>query len=73
MYKFCVRLIPRTLTDENKKTRVSASMEFLHRQTFWGEGIRQHYMTDGTMINPETKQESSIWKPISCRTLGRAA
>ena len=32
MNKVCARKIPRVLTEENKKTRVSPSMEFLRRQ-----------------------------------------
>ena len=66
MNRVCARWIPQILTEENKKTRVSASMEFLHHQRLEGDQfLDKKVTTDETMINlfdPEMKRESSIQK-----------
>jgi histone-lysine N-methyltransferase SETMAR len=69
MNKVCARWVPRLLTCEQKVARVTASEEFLERveadgDAFYGKIIT----TDETWINlydPETKQESSVWKRAS--------
>ena len=45
MNKVCARWIPRILTEENKKTTVSASMEFLRRQRLQGDQFLDKIVT----------------------------
>ena len=66
MNKVCARWVPRLLTDENMQDRVSASREFLRNAQRGGDAFLDSIITtDETwvnMYNPETKQESSVWK-----------
>ena len=69
MNKVCERWIPQILTEENKKTKISASVEFLHGQCLEGDQFLDKIVKMDEMIinlfDPETKLESSVWKGIS--------
>ena len=61
--------IPRILTEENNKTRVSAFTIVLRRYSLTeNQFLDKAGITDETMMNifdPETKQDSSAWKRAS--------
>ena len=60
------RWLPCILTEENKQQRVECSEEFLNRYENEGEHFLDRIVTtDETWLyyfNPESKQQSSIWK-----------
>lgn len=66
MVKVCARWIPRILNDEQKQQRVKDSKAFLRQNRIQGNRYMNTIITaDETWISlydPETKQESSIWK-----------
>ncbi|XP_053403130.1 histone-lysine N-methyltransferase SETMAR-like [Mercenaria mercenaria] len=66
MRKVAARLIPKLLNCEQKKMRIEAARNFLHKYHALGEAFINSIVTvDETRIplyNPETKQDSCIWK-----------
>lgn len=66
MHKVCARWIPRLMSEENKIKRVSVSKKFLARFRREGDSFLDRIITtDETWLflyDPETKEQSSIWK-----------
>jgi len=64
MQKICAKLVPKTLTNEQKKTRRNVCLDFLeHIET--PKNVFKHVITgDETWIfeyDPDTKRQSSEW------------
>ena len=66
MSKVSARWVPRLLTDENKQRRLECSQQFLDLYDAQGdEFLDKIITTDETWLyhyDPESKQQSSIWK-----------
>ena len=66
MQRVSARWVPRLLTDENKERRVSTSRAFLRKWKTGGDAFLDRIITsDETWLHyydPETKQQSSVWK-----------
>ena len=66
MRKVSARWVPRLLKDEERRRRVAASRAFIDRWDLEGDDFLNRIITcDETWIHnydPETKQESMIWK-----------
>ncbi len=66
MRRLCARWIPKMLTEEQKARRVSSCVSFLTRVEREGDTFLDRIVTvDETWISlydPETKQQSSMWK-----------
>lgn len=66
MSKVCARWVPRLLTPDNKEVRVEASKAFLRRWRREGDRFLNRVVTtDETWLSyfdPESKQESMVWK-----------
>ncbi|XP_052777852.1 uncharacterized protein LOC128215180 [Mya arenaria] len=69
MTKVCARWIPRLLDDNQMKDRVNKSLNFLRSYRREGERFLQRIITtDETsfhLFDPETKQQSMVWKTSS--------
>ena len=66
MSRVCARWVPRLLSDDHKKRRIQTSKAFLRKfKTGGEEWLDRVITTDETWLHyfdPETKQESSVWK-----------
>ena len=66
MNRVCARWVPRLLSDENKLRRMQSCSTFLRKFRAGGERwLDRIITTDETWLHyfdPETKQESSVWK-----------
>ena len=66
MKRVSARWVPRLLTDEHKERRVSTSRAFLRKWGSGGDAFLDRIITsDETWLHfydPETKQQSSVWK-----------
>jgi len=62
MRKVCAKMVPKELTEEQKRRRVTIYQDLLERQ----DDILGHVITgDETWVyqyNPETKRQSAHWK-----------
>ena len=66
MTRVCARWVPRLLKDNEKERRVKDSKTFLRRYRLEGDSFLDRIITtDETwlwLFDPETKQQSSVWK-----------
>lgn len=66
MRRLCARWIPKMLTEEQKKQRVTCCQRFLDRVEREGQAFLERIVTvDETWISlyePETKSQSTMWK-----------
>ena len=64
--RVCCRWIPHALTDAQRDRRVEASRENLHRHFLEGQDFLKRIVTGDEswlyFYDPETKQQSSVWK-----------
>lgn len=69
MTRVCARWVPRILKDHEKERRVNDSNSFLRRYRIEGNAFLDRIITtDETwlwLFDPETKQQSSVWKRSS--------
>ena len=69
MTRVCARWVPRLLKDNEKERRIKDSKTFLRRYRLEGDSFLDRIITtDETwlwLFDPETKQQSSVWKRSS--------
>ena len=65
MSRVCARWVPRLLSEDDRKRRISASRDFIRRWRASGDAFLDRIITtDETWLyffDPETKQQSSVW------------